>query len=398
MPALAFEPATALDLLDALGDPDSRPSPAMLGGSVAYLSALARLAEDLAARGRVLPTLEPGEDGSYVARWRPVLSGADAQRARDLAAAMPPLCRATRAEGEPSAQVLTEALDSLADAAARARLGREPGVTLLPARRGPPPGPGPRRRALGHRADRRRRAGACGNARRGGRGGRARRGPGGMAGLGPGPGRAGSHLLPADRAAARRRETETSARAGSPTAASTTEPGAAEASATGAGTADASETGAGQTAATEQTAAEAWEVELALQSTDDPSLLLSAADIWSGATAGGWAAAGIRHPEEELLAGLGAAARLFPELDHGLRDPAPEAVTLDTEGAFRFLRQTGPLLSGAGFGVLLPDWVRKSRLGLKITTRTRQTPGCGRHRGRVRARGSGQLPVRPRGG
>ena len=377
VPALAFEPATALDLLDALGDPDSRPSPAMLGGSVAYLSALARLAEDLAARGRVLPTLEPGEDGSYVARWRPVLSGADAQRARDLAAAMPPLCRATRAEGEPSAQVLTEALDSLADAAARARLGREPGVTLLPARRG-------RRPARVPVAE---------------RWATALTGADAQVPVATPDEEAEAAELAADLAAWRDSaqvpagpvrtcfrlieprpdagETETSARAGSPTAASTTEPGAAEASATGAGTADASETGAGQAAATEQTAAEAWEVELALQSTDDPSLLLSAADIWSGATAGGWAAAGIRHPEEELLAGLGAAARLFPELDHGLRDPAPEAVTLDTEGAFRFLRQTGPLLSGAGFGVLLPDWVRKSRLGLKITTRTRQTPGAG---------------------
>jgi SNF2 family DNA or RNA helicase len=75
----------------------------------------------------------------------------------------------------------------------------------------------------------------------------------------------------------------------------------------------------------------------------------------------------------------GAASRLFPELDQGLRAAAPAEVTLDTEGAFRFLKETGPLLSGAGFGVLLPDWVsgaRKSRLGLKMTTRTRSTPGA----------------------
>jgi len=109
------------------------------------------------------------------------------------------------------------------------------------------------------------------------------------------------------------------------------------------------------------------------EATDDPSLLLSAADIWSGSTAGGWAAAGIRHPEEDLLTGLGTASRLFDELDLALHEPAPVAVTLDTEGAFRFLQQTGPLLSGAGFGVLLPDWVRKARLGLKLTTRTRRS-------------------------
>ena len=48
---------------------------------------------------------------------------------------------------------------------------------------------------------------------------------------------------------------------------------------------------------------------------------------------------------------------------------------MDTPGAFRFLKETGPLLAGAGFGVLLPDWVRKARLGLKLTTRSRTSSG-----------------------
>ena len=110
-----------------------------------------------------------------------------------------------------------------------------------------------------------------------------------------------------------------------------------------------------------------WQVEFALQSSEDPSLMLSAGDVWAGT--GGWAPGGITRPDEELLAGLGAAARLFGELEDALRDPAPAAVALDTAGAFRFLKETGPLLSGAGFGVLLPDWARKARLGLKLTSR-----------------------------
>ena len=104
--------------------------------------------------------------------------------------------------------------------------------------------------------------------------------------------------------------------------------------------------------------------------------MLAAADIWAGT--GGWAPGGIQHPDEELLAGLGGAARLFSELDTALRTPAPAQVGLDTAGAFRFLRETGPLLAGAGFGVLLPDWARKARLGLKLTARSRaaaSTPG-----------------------
>ena len=115
-----------------------------------------------------------------------------------------------------------------------------------------------------------------------------------------------------------------------------------------------------------------WRVEFALQLTEDPSLMMPAADVWAGASTAGLAV-GIQHPEEELLAGLGRAARLFPELDHALRSATPAAVTLDTEGAFGFLKQAAPLLSGAGFGVLLPDWVRKSKLGLKLTTRSRTT-------------------------
>ena len=74
------------------------------------------------------------EDDEYVARWRPVLSAADAQRARELAAAMPAACRALADVGADAAPgpLLADMLDALADATARTRL---PGA-LLPARRG----------------------------------------------------------------------------------------------------------------------------------------------------------------------------------------------------------------------------------------------------------------------
>jgi SNF2 family DNA or RNA helicase len=113
---------------------------------------------------------------------------------------------------------------------------------------------------------------------------------------------------------------------------------------------------------------ETWHVEFTLQSAEDPSLMLPAADVWAGT--GGWAPGGIARPDEELLLGLGSAARLFGELEDALRDPAPAGIALDTAGAFRFLKETGPLLAGAGFGVLLPDWARKARLGLKLTSRS----------------------------
>jgi SNF2 family DNA or RNA helicase len=118
---------------------------------------------------------------------------------------------------------------------------------------------------------------------------------------------------------------------------------------------------------------DAWRVEFSLQSADDPSLMLPAEDVWAGAGYGwlvGVLAEHTGHPEEELLAGLGTAARMFPALDGALREAAPAQVALDTSGALEFLRETGPLLSAAGFGVLTPDWARKARLGLKMTARS----------------------------
>jgi SNF2 family DNA or RNA helicase len=340
VPALAFEPAPAAGLLSVLGEPGALLDD-VIGGSARYLAAVARLGADLAGRGRVLPALR-AEDGGHAARWRPVLSGADAERARELAAGMPAMCRATGAGDRSPALILTGALDALTDSAARARLAGQP---LLPVRRGRRPArilvaerwivaltsaggqvevttseDEQEAAELAARLD----SWHC------------------AAQLPAGPVRTCFRLIEPERG----------------------EDGAGLGAATNC--ADASGSGG-----TPDEVPGDWRVEFALQSTDDPSLMMPAADVWAGVSTAGLAA-GIKHPEEELLAGLGRAARLFPELDPALRSPAPAEVTLNTEEAFGFLRQTAPLLSGAGFGVLLPDWVRRSRLGLKLTTRSRR--------------------------
>jgi superfamily II DNA or RNA helicase len=312
VPVLAFTPAAALDLLRA-----DLAELVIPGASLPYLAALARFADALAARGRVLPVLI-AEDGGYAARWRPVLGGTDAQRARDLAAAMPPSCRAVA--GDPPGVLLAAALDGLADAAARTRL---PG-SLLPARRGRTP----------------------------------------------------VHLPLAERYVASL--TSTDARLDVVTPQDETE--AADLAAELDAWLDRALIPAGPVRTcfrlTEPAVPEAdpWRIEFTLQSTEDPSLMVSAVEVWAGdAWAGrGFGAGG--DPVEELLAGLGAAARLFGGLESALREPAPVMLELDTQGAFRFLKETGPLLAGAGFGVLLPDWVRRARLGLKLTTRSQSKP------------------------
>jgi len=325
VPVLAFEPAAALDVLGGISQLDD--PVAVAGGSLPFLAAVARFAADLAARGRVLPILAE-QDGAYAARWRPVLGGADAQRGHELAAAMPPSCRAVA--GEPPGLLLAGALESLADAAARSRLP----ASLLPPRRGRNP-------ARLQMAERFVAALSAADAR---------------IDVGSAQDEAEGRELAAeldawlDGAQIPAGPVRTCFRL--------TEPGGPE--------------------------SDPWRVEFALQSADDPSLMISAAEVWAGHGAGFLGRAGPGggpreaaggDPTEELLAGLGAAARLFGEVEGALREAAPAAVELDTAGAFRFLSETGPLLSGAGFGVLLPDWVRKARLGLKLTTRSRSQSG-----------------------
>ncbi len=384
IPALTFEAGAALSLLIKLGDPDSEalghagreaPSNAgrdvggdalghvagdaiantnrdagclVLAGSVAYLAALARLADDLAGRGRVLPQLTDSDD-DWAARWHPVLTGADAQRAAELAAAMPPLCRATSAAGEPPARLLTDALDGLADAAVRARLA---GLALRPTRR---------RRAGGQVADRWLTALTAADARIGELT-QAEQAEAAELGARLAAWRAAAQV-PAGPVRTCFRLVEPEVPGQRP---DEDQPGHADQSGHAGQIEEAEQPGEGG-----PPASAIWRVEFSLQSTDDPSLIIPATDIWAGTV--GWNTGGIRHPEEDLLAGLGAAARLFPELDAELRGPAPELVTLDTVGAFGFLSQTAPLLSGAGFGVLLPDWARKARLGLKLTARSRSS-------------------------
>ena len=100
---------------------------------------------------------------------------------------------------------------------------------------------------------------------------------------------------------------------------------------------------------------EAFIVRLMLQAPDDPSLLVPAEDVW-GARGKKLATLGraFREPQEALLAGLGAAARLYAPLRKSLDEPAPQALRLDVEDAWTFLTDAAPALSDAGFGVIVP--------------------------------------------
>jgi hypothetical protein len=120
-----------------------------------------------------------------------------------------------------------------------------------------------------------------------------------------------------------------------------------------------------------------WQVRLALQATDETSLVVDAAQVWK---ARGVLPALARHldsPQETLLAELGKARRVYPGLDAALRSARPTILPLDTAAAHSFLQVAAPALATAGFGVQLPGWWTKpsSRLGVRITAGTPTQPG-----------------------
>ncbi len=305
VPALVLEPFPAMALLQECEEA----ADVVPGTDLRYLAFVAAEAAEQVRRGQVLPGLVR-EDGDLIARWRPVAE--DPRRLRELAAAMPPACRAADG-GQPAAAVLREALEGLTDTLVRGIVPHP----LLPERTGKVPDriPLPERWL------------------------EALTGP--QAVIAREPGDDPDDLaaeLDAWAAAARR-----------PTGPlrvcfRLTEP---------------------------QEDEDRWRVEFMLQGTEDLSLLLPAAAVWAGE------ATSVAGAEETLLAGLGRALRLFPDMAAALDSPTPAELLLDTAGAFRFLRQAAALLAAAGFGVLLPHWAGKTKLGMKLTTRGQEEAESG---------------------
>jgi len=367
------------------------------GASMDYLAALAGFATELVARGRVLPTLD--HDGaSAVARWRPVIQGPDVATMHALTAAIPPVCRALARPAPPDGgtaghapetggahEVMTAALAALVDAAAREAL--PPGMRLAPPRRGRLPVRLP--------------AADAWLAALTGLDGRLDADPAELSvlaqALAPwedvgtgqtGPARATFRLTeipaeldgvlfgedagdePREPAAAAPGEQAGdepgTAAAGAPGDHAGGEPGTA---ADGASGEHADQAVAGPGAPGHDGGREpGWRLEFLLQSVADPSLLIGAEQTWADdGTLSRW----LPRPQELLLAELGRASRVYPELANGLRQPRPCALDLDADGAYRFLSAAAPALDEAGFGVLLPSWWdRRRKLGLTASAHT----------------------------
>ncbi|SCF43880.1 non-specific serine/threonine protein kinase [Micromonospora saelicesensis] len=415
VPTLVYAPDDALSLLQALDD-----IPAVAGATLRHLAELADFAADLVTRGRVLPGVRtttadqtsgagttaadqtPGagatgasgaaEQVPAQAVWRPLLTGTDAAWARSLALALPPAARAavlppaiaalpaptavlastaaaaqgpagsaptsaaaTVGSGGPeltAAAVVADALDALTDAAARAAL-----ATTTLARGLRPGGPAPAWLAAlaGPQRD-------------------FTIDPAGLATL--------SAELDAWQRDAAGGPVRASFRLVEPAPDEVTEPILATRAVPADGApvpvpADGAPAPVPADSAPVSIGAGRWRLEFGLQAADEPGLHVDAGDIWRAPQTLGGLAGRTSSPQETLLAELGRASRLWPDLDAALRTAAPEAMELDVEGAHRFLSAGAPVLHAAGFGVLLPSWWQRpsARLGARLRARSRTAPG-----------------------
>ena len=337
VPTLSLSPGVALEFLIARGE--QLDGLATSGADLRALQALAVFAADLVGRGRTLPSVRPLGAGRACALWSAVVTGADAAWLRAVAAGMPASSTsAEHSDGDPAvAPMLAAATDALVDASVRTRLGR--------ARR--------RRGAASFRA--------------------ALTSPDPSFETTPDDLAALDACLAdwqrdvthggAVRACFRLVEPEPIEPEPIEPEPVPPEPGSDEREVD---------------ARVEPADPGGWRVELGLQSTEEPSLIVGAEQVW--AARGGLRALAryVSDPQETLLAELGRAVRLYPEIDVALRTARPSALELDAKGAHRFLSDAAPILVAAGFGVLLPGWWTNPsmRLGAKLSVKTPPQPGA----------------------
>ncbi len=380
---LWLEPGQAVRLLADTGGGDVR-----FGSSVDYLAAVVAFAADLVDRGRVLPTVDLLEAGA-LARWRPIVQGPDLLALHRLAAAMPPVCRAEAQDpadrdGRDPHTLVSAAVDAFVDAVVRSRLaGGRPEEELeagapVPATGQPPPQTAPQP-PLDLRPVRR---------------GRARRtvveawlsGLTSWDAIVDAPDDAvddlAAALAPWDEVGPASGTARLTLRLLAP---GPEESGTGE---SGAGVQGVGEASAGEHLADRATrpderldssddgvddrgddaADPAWRLEFFLQSTEDPSLLVPAEQIWDG---GGSLGRWLDRPEELLLTELGRAGRIYPDLNNALHQARPSGWELDAVGAHSFLADAAPQLDAAGIGLLLPAWwSRRHRLSLRLSAGT----------------------------
>src|SRR5262245_47817443 len=350
VPAVFLEPGIDPEaILDALNEDGAAEGDAGAGASIGFLSDLVATARDLVRRGRVVPAITE-EDGRPAARWRAVLVGPDEARVEELRRALPGVAGCAR--GGPD---LLEHLQSAVDALVRRRLG---GLTLadggwllgLTGARATFDAAEPTADTTGKAANA---VHMTANATDHTAEATGKTAEAATDRTAEATGRTADEAKARADAEVRRLRDRLARWAGTAT------PGPVRVCFRLSADEDDDED------------SEPWELDFLLQPLADPSVLVPAEHVW--AEVAGPLTRWVDDPQEVLLAGLGTASRLNPDLDDALLQPRPCGLRLSTAAAYRFLRRAS-LLTEAGFGLLVPArWPRRSDLGLTLTVHARQT-------------------------
>ncbi|MFQ5491769.1 MAG: SNF2 helicase-associated domain-containing protein, partial [Phycisphaerae bacterium] len=317
---LSFGPAEAVDLLASL--PEEAPGQLKLGDSLKFWSRLARLLLDLLRAQRFVPDLVSSRDGTYRAVWRPVLEELiDTRQLATLIASMPPVCRCGGSDptGLDARHLVDDFLSTALDAIVRLSLADDPLVTSLQQRQGP------------LSADVLWLQGLVGQ----------------RSTLG-GTRQQHAELLDRVRAWVGQLD-DTTSHAQFRTCFRLNPPDLPDNTTSAEDDAD-------------------WTVSFHLQATDDPSVLLDAAKVWSLHDSMGLLRNHYQMLAEQLNADLLRASHFFASLADIIETECPTQCLLDTDGAYSFIRECVPQLEVNDFGVLLPQWCQPSRgpLGLRM--------------------------------
>lgn len=116
-----------------------------------------------------------------------------------------------------------------------------------------------------------------------------------------------------------------------------------------------------------------WKLEYLIQASADPSLLVSASEIWARTPASQKLAdLSLAVPEERLLTALEVAGHVFRPIEKSLKTQNPDHVMLSATEAHQFLKNAVPLLTDSGFGVYLPPWWKNGKMPrLKVQLKIR---------------------------
>ncbi len=120
------------------------------------------------------------------------------------------------------------------------------------------------------------------------------------------------------------------------------------------------------------TTADIWHIDVLVQDTEEPSIVVNASVLWDAESP--FAPSAIA----ELLAGLGKAVRIAPEIRELLESARAASIEVSSDVALQFVRTRIETLTEAGIGVRLPGWwSRRERLRLRARVKTRKSSSAG---------------------